>query len=190
MLENMVMRGLPARTLAAKSRVAISRAPMRVIGASLAVNDDFVLPTRSRRPTGTVVRPDALHDAHDLTMVPSTLKCSADSRRFTFGWASAAAKNLKATSPPRGRFWFLVPGRIPDAEPHEPAERQVELQPLHSWLDPSCGRSSTEYFRRMRQRRFRMAMNRRAITVDSAVTKAKMNLQSSMNIYSMMGRRP
>ena len=64
------------------------------------------------------------------------VKCSLESSAPTFGWARMAARNSCATSPSSRRSRFLpearrVPRRVVDAQPDEPAEQKVEVDPLH-----------------------------------------------------------
>jgi hypothetical protein len=65
---------------------------------------------------------------------PSTLKCSLNSSRRTLveqrgqKLGRDVALEQPVTVLRKGR---VVPDRIVDAEPHEPAEQEVELEPLH-----------------------------------------------------------
>src|SRR4051812_18958460 len=69
-------------------------------------------------------------------MVPSTLKCSVDRRRTTFGWASTAARNLCATSPASSRSRFLPKlvwsQTASSTRAQRPTEQEVVVQPLHN----------------------------------------------------------
>jgi hypothetical protein len=46
-------------------------------------------------------------DAHASIRVPSTEKCSSESRRRTLGWFNTAAMNRAATSPASSRSRFF-----------------------------------------------------------------------------------
>src|SRR4051794_8426469 len=67
--------------------------------------------------------------------VPSTEKCCDDSSRLTWGWVKMAPRNLAAISPSSRlvvlREHRVIPRPIIDTETNEPAEQQIELQPLH-----------------------------------------------------------
>src|SRR3954452_14442439 len=55
--------------------------------------------------------------------VPSTEKCCDDKSRLIWGWFRMAARNL-----PVLREHRMIPRRIIDPKPNEPAEQQIELQ--------------------------------------------------------------
>jgi hypothetical protein len=65
--------------------------------------------------------------------VPSTEKCSSESRRLTSGRSRTAARKRPATSPLEeplavGREGRRMPDWIVDPEPHEPAVQQVVVR--------------------------------------------------------------
>src|SRR3954451_25445377 len=98
---------LTAGALAVEPGIRVGGALMSVVGAALAVESL----SRLRPWAGGSPEPSfgltLFIEAHASIMVPSTLKCSVDRRRFTFGWASTAARNLCATSPASSRSRFL-----------------------------------------------------------------------------------
>src|SRR5215204_6613612 len=99
--------GLAARPLAIEPGVQIGGALMAVVGAALAVEVALTVAPRRWRIAEPSFGRKLFIDAQASISVPSTLKCSVDSRRLTLGWASTAARNLCATSPASSRSRFL-----------------------------------------------------------------------------------
>src|SRR5215213_5833792 len=97
--------GFAAQSLAIEPRVGIGGTLMGLVGAVLAVEVALaVAPGGSPEPS---FGRKLFIEAQASISVPSTLPCSVDSRRFTRGWASTAARNLCATSPASSRSRFL-----------------------------------------------------------------------------------
>jgi hypothetical protein len=73
-------------------------------------------------------------EAQAWTRVPSTLKCSVDKSRpwLRQDCGQEPAGDSAFQQPvPVLREGRMIPGRVVDPEPDEPAEQQIELQTLH-----------------------------------------------------------
>jgi hypothetical protein len=70
-------------------------------------------------------------DAHASISMPSTLKCSFDNARFARGCANSNRRFTLQQAVPALRECRMIPYRIVDPEPNDPAEQKIELQTLH-----------------------------------------------------------
>src|SRR3546814_2384604 len=131
---------------------------MRRVGTLLAVEVALAVAPRAGRlaPPPSFGR-KLLCDAHASISVPSTVKCSSDSRSRRRACASTAPRNLAATSPSGSRSRFPpvrlrrpkdmlgenghVPHRRIHRQAHEPAEQQVRSEEHTSEL-PSLMRTT------------------------------------------------
>ena len=102
------LRLLPL-ALPMQHRLRISRRLVRVVAPPLAVEVDCGIPGSSGGALGAASRHRKLFRlAQASNCVPSTVKCSSESRPAARAWAWTASKKAAATSPASSRSRFLV----------------------------------------------------------------------------------
>src|SRR5512133_1752423 len=127
--------------------------------------------------------------AHAWISVPSTEKCSSDSRPSMRASSRMAPKNLLAISPPNSRSRFLVkhrhvPHRIVDAETDEPAEQQTVVQLLHQLPLRADG------VKRLQQQRPQQLLRRDRRPADRRINRLEIAVQPGERCINHRPDRP
>ena len=126
--------GLLARPLAIEPSFRIGRRGMRLIGALLAVEIRLAVASAAhrRRFARAILRPKALHrrprfvDREVIRAEQSLHPWLRQNRAQELGGDVALQQAIAVLGKRR-----VIPHRIVNADPHEPAEQKIELQPLH-----------------------------------------------------------
>ena len=127
---------LHAGALAVEPRVGVGGRGVGLVRPPLAAEVAVAVPPAGRRLAGAVLRPEALHagpgldqravDAEVLARQQPPHLRPVEQRRQELGRDVALEQPVAVLG--EGR---VVPDRIVDAEPDEPAEQEVEVEPLH-----------------------------------------------------------
>jgi hypothetical protein len=130
--------GLLAGSFAIEPRIRIGGSRRASRSSGSAHENLLACCARRRRRAGRRLRfgLKLFIDAQASISVPATEKWSVLSNRFTRECARTPLNSLAAMSPSKRPVAVLgkcrmIPRRIVDADPDEPAKQQIELQPLH-----------------------------------------------------------